>query len=169
MSAIEYIEDESLIPVEDIVITLTNKGYIKRVTSETYKIQNRGGVGIKGMTTNDEDVVENMISMTTHDYILFFTNKGKVYRIKGYEIPEYNRQSKGLPVINLLPLDKEESVKAMLKVSQNEENSYIVFCTQNGLVKRTKIEEFDSIRANGKIAITLKDSDELIEVKNKWK
>ena len=165
MSAIEYIEDESLIPVEDIVITLTNKGYIKRVTSETYKIQNRGGVGIKGMTTNDEDVVENMISMTTHDYILFFTNKGKVYRIKGYEIPEYNRQSKGLPVINLLPLDKEESVKAMLKVSQNEENSYIVFCTQNGLVKRTKIEEFDSIRANGKIAITLKDSDELIEVK----
>ena len=165
MTAIEYIEDESLIPVEDIVITLTNKGYIKRMTTDTYKTQNRGGVGIKGMTTNEDDFVENIISMTTHDYLLFFTNKGKVYRVKGYEIPLYSRQSKGLPIINLLSLDKDELVKVMLKVSADEDNKHIVFCTQKGLVKRTKIEEFENIRTNGKIAITLKDDDELISVK----
>lgn len=165
MTAIDYIEDESLIPVEDIVITLTNKGYIKRVTSDTYKIQKRGGVGVKGMTTNEEDFVENLISMTTHDYIMFFTNKGKVYRMKGYEIPQFNRQSKGLPIINLLPLEKEETVTTMLKVNKNEENCNIVFCTQNGLVKRTVIKEFANIRKSGKIAITLKDDDELISVK----
>ena len=103
--------------------------------------------------------------MTTHDYLLFFTNKGKVYRVKGYEIPLYSRQSKGLPIINLLSLDKDELVKVMLKVSADEDNKYIVFCTQKGLVKRTKIEEFENIRTNGKIAITLKDDDELISVK----
>ena len=165
MSAIDYIEDESLIPVEDIVITLTNKGYIKRITSETYKTQNRGGVGIKGMTTNEEDFVENIVSLTTHDYLMFFTNKGKAYRVKGYEIPSFSRQSKGLPIVNLLPLDKDEIVKAMLKVSQTDKNQFIVFCTQNGLIKRTSINEFDSIRVNGKIAITLKENDELISVK----
>ena len=164
MTAIDYIEDESLIPVEDVVITITNKGYIKRMTSETYKTQNRGGVGVKGMSTNEEDFVENIISMTTHDYIMFFTNKGKVYRIKGYEIPSFNRQSKGIPVINLLPIEKDEIVKAMLKVGNNEHNGNIVFCTQNGLVKRTDIEEFENIRSNGKIAITLKDEDELLAV-----
>lgn len=165
MTALDYIEDESLIPVEDVIITLTNKGYIKRVTSETYKTQNRGGVGVKGMTTNEEDFVENLISLSTHDYLLFFTNKGKVYRIKGYEIPEYSRQSKGLPIVNLLPLESEEIVREMLKVSTNEENKYLVFGTKNGLVKRTAISEFDNIRANGKIAITLKDNDELKSVK----
>lgn len=165
MTAIDFIEDESLIPVEDIVIAITNKGYIKRTTSETYKTQNRGGVGIKGITTNEEDFVENIISMTTHDYIMFFTNKGKVYRLKGYEIPLFNRQSKGIPIINLLPIDKEESINVMMKVSQKEENKYLVFCTQKGLVKRTKLEEFDNIRTNGKIAITLKEDDELISVK----
>ena len=165
LTAVEYIEDESLIPVEDIVITLTGKGYIKRMTTETYKTQNRGGVGIKGMTTNEDDYVENIISMTTHDYLLFFTNKGKVYRIKGYEVPLYSRQSKGLPIVNLLSLDKDEEVKVMLKVSNDEDNKYVVFCTQNGLIKRTKLDEFDSIRTNGKIAITLKDDDELIAVK----
>ena len=165
MSAIDYIEDESLIPVEDIVITVTNKGYIKRITSETYKTQNRGGVGIKGMTTNEEDFVENIVSLTTHDYLMFFTNKGKAYRVKGYEIPSFSRQSKGLPIVNLLPLDKDEIVKAMLKVSQTDKNQFIVFCTQNGLIKRTSINEFDSIRVNGKIAITLKENDELISVK----
>ena len=164
MTAIDYIEDESLIPVEDVVITITNKGYIKRMTSETYKTQNRGGVGVKGMSTNEEDFVENIISMTTHDYIMFFTNKGKVYRIKGYEIPSFSRQSKGLPVINLLPIEKDEIVKAMLKVGNNEHNGNIVFCTQNGLVKRTDIKEFENIRSNGKIAITLKDEDELLSV-----
>ena len=165
MTAIEYIEDESLIPVEDIVITLTNKGYIKRVTSETYKTQNRGGVGIKGMATNEEDFVEQLISMTTHDYLLFFTDKGKVYRIKGYEVPEFSRQSKGLPIINLLPIEKDEQVTVMLKVENQDQNKYIVFCTQSGLIKRTELTEFDSIRNNGKIAITLKENDKLISAR----
>ena len=164
MTAIDYIEDESLIPVENIVITLTNKGYIKRMLSENYKTQNRGGVGIKGMTTNEEDFVENLISMTTHDYIMFFTNKGKVYRVKGYEVPEFSRQSKGLPIVNLLPLEKEETVKAMLKINSEEKEGNIVFCTQNGIVKRTALSEFENIRSNGKIAISLKDNDELISV-----
>ena len=165
MTAIDYIEDESLIPVEDILITLTNKGYIKRVTSDTYKTQNRGGVGIKGMSTNEEDFAEHMLNMTSHDYVLFFTNKGKVYRMKGYEIPEFSRQSKGLPIINLLPIEKEEKVTSMLKVETKEENKFIVFGTQKGLIKKTKLEEFENIRTNGKIAITLKDDDELISVK----
>ena len=165
MTAIDYIEDESLIPVEDIIVTLTNKGYIKRVNSDTYKIQNRGGVGIKGMTTNEEDFAQNMINMTTHDYLMFFTNKGRVYRMKGYEVPEFSRQSKGLPIINLLPLSKDESVKAMTMVSSDEKNDYLVFCTQNGIVKRTLLDEFDNIRTNGKIAINLRDDDELISVK----
>lgn len=165
MTAIEYIEDESLIPVENSVITLTNKGYIKRINSESYRSQNRGGVGIKGMTTNEEDFVENILNTTTHDYILFFTNKGKVYRMKGYEIPLFSRQSKGIPIINLLPLGPQEVVKVMIKVEQEEKNKYAVFCTQNGLVKRTKVSEFEKIRVTGKIAITLKDNDELIAVK----
>ena len=165
MSAIDYIEDESLIPVENIVVTLTNKGYVKRMNSENYKTQNRGGVGIKGMATNEEDFVENLISMTTHDYIMFFTDKGKVYRMKGYEIPLFSRQSKGLPIINLLPLDKDETVKAMLKVSNEDDAKFLVFCTQKGIVKRTALNEFDNIRSNGKIAITLKEADQLISVK----
>ena len=162
MTAIDYIEDESLIPVEDVVVTLTQKGYIKRMNTDNYKSQNRGGVGIKGMATNEEDFVQNLITMTTHDYILFFTNKGKVYRIKGYEIPLFSRQSKGLPIINLLSLEKEEVVTAMLKIDREEDSKYIVFCTQKGLVKKTNIKEFNNIRKNGKIAITLKDNDELI-------
>ena len=165
MTAIDYIEDESLIPVEDILITLTNNGYVKRVTSDTFKTQNRGGVGIKGMTTNEEDFAKYIINMTTHDYILFFTDRGKVYRIKGYEIPEFSRQSKGLPIINLLPIDKDENITAMLTVEKEEKNQYIVFCTQKGLVKRTNISEFDNIRSNGKIAITLKEDDILISAK----
>ena len=165
MTAIDFIEDESLIPVENIILTLTKNGYIKRMNHDVYKTQNRGGVGIKGMTTNEEDFVEYLISMTTHDYILFFTDKGKVYRIKGYEVPEFSRQSKGLPIINLLPIEKDENVTAMLSIENEEENKFIVFCTQSGLIKKTAIEEFDSIRKNGKIAITLKDDDKLISVK----
>ena len=165
MTAVDYIEDESLIPVENIVVTLTNKGYIKRMASETYKTQNRGGVGIKGMSTNEDDFVEKLISMTTHDYLMFFTNKGKVYRTKGYEVPLYSRQSKGIPIVNLLPFEKEEEVTAMLKIEQNEKSKYIVFCTKNGLIKRTNISEFENIRNSGKIAITLKENDELISVK----
>ncbi|MBR2833641.1 MAG: DNA gyrase subunit A [Bacilli bacterium] len=164
MTAIDFIEDESLIPVDNVVITLTNKGYIKRMLQSNYKTQNRGGVGIKGMTTTEEDFVENLISMTTHDYLMFFSNKGKVYRVKGYEIPEYSRQSKGLPIINLLPLDKEEKIRAMLKVSNNEEEGNIIFCTKNGIVKRTALEEFENIRKTGKLAITLKEDDELLSV-----
>ena len=165
MTAIDYIEDESLIPVENIVVTLTNKGYIKRMTSETYKTQNRGGVGIKGMATNENDFVEKLISMTTHDYLMFFTNKGKTYRIKGYEVPQYSRQSKGLPIINLLPFEKDEEVTAMLKIDQKENNKHIVFCTQKGLIKRTAISEFENIRKSGKLAISLKENDQLISVK----
>ena len=165
MTSIDYIEDESLIPVEDIIVTLTDKGYIKRVNSETYRTQNRGGVGIKGMTTNEEDFAKYLITMKTHDYILFFTNKGKVYRIKGYEIPEFSRQSKGLPIINLLPIDKNEIVTTMLSVENEDKNEYIVFCTQSGLVKRTKISKFDSIRKNGKLAISLKENDSLLFAK----
>ena len=165
MTAIEYIEDESLIPEENIMITLTEKGYIKRTVSETYKSQNRGGVGVKGMSTNDEDFVEQMINLSTHDYVLFFTNKGKVYRIKGYEIPQYSRQGKGLPIINILPLDKEEVVNSIIPLSTDNNYKYFVFATKKGLVKRTKIEEFDSIRVTGKICINLKEDDELIGVK----
>jgi len=165
MTAIDYIEDESLIPNEKVIITMTQKGYIKRMTTDTYKTQNRGGVGIKGMTTNEEDFVENIINMNTHDYLLFFSNKGKVYRVKGYEVPSFSRQSKGLPIVNLLSLEKDEVIKVMLKIEANEENNNVVFCTQKGLIKRTNISEFENIRANGKIAITLKDDDELIAVK----
>ena len=162
MTAIEYIEDESLIPEESVIITLTNKGYIKRLASDTYKTQNRGGVGIKGMSTNEEDFAQYLLTMSTHDYVLFFTNKGKTYRMKGYEIPLFSRQSKGLPIINLIPIEKDEHVTAMLKVEKNEKNNYIIFCTKSGLIKRTNIKEFENIRTNGKIAITLKEDDELI-------
>ena len=165
ITAIEHIEDESLIPVEDIVVTLTNNGYIKRITSETYRTQNRGGVGIKGMSINEEDIVDQLLIAKTHDYIMFFTNKGKVYRTKGYTIPEYSRQSKGLPIVNLLPLEKEEKVKVLFKINEEDKNNYFVFCTQKGLVKRTKISEFENIRVTGKIAITLKEDDELISVR----
>ena len=165
MTAVDYIEDESLIPVENVVITLTNNGYIKRLPADTYKTQNRGGMGVKGMATNEEDFVEHLINATSHDYILMFTNMGKVYRIKGYEIPEYSRQSKGLPIINLLSLDKDEKVTSLLKISNDDEYKCLVFATKSGLIKRTDISEFDSIRTNGKKFITLKDDDELVSVK----
>ncbi len=166
MTAIEYIEDESLIPQEEIIINLTNKGYIKRLRTDTYKTQNRGGVGIKGMSTNEEDFVEHLISMNTHDYILFFSNRGRVYRMKGYEIPEFSRQSKGLPIINLLPLEKDENISSIVSIEENcQFTKYLMFATKAGIIKRTPVEEFDSIRKSGKIAIVLKDDDELISVK----
>ena len=166
MTAVDYIEDESLIPEERIVITLTNKGYIKRLPASTYKTQHRGGVGIKGMSINEEDFVDKMLNCSTHDYVLFFTNKGKVYRVKGYEIPEYSRQGKGLPIVNLLNLDADESVTSLLNGSPNGDAKYLVFATKSGLIKRTDVSEFYNIRANGKKFITLKDDDELISVKN---
>ena len=165
MSAIEYIEDESLIPVENIMIALTHNGYIKRTTSDTFKLQNRGGVGIKGMNTNEEDFVEHLLNLSTHDFILFFTNKGKVYRLKGYEIPEFSRQSKGLPVINLLQIEKEEKINSILCIKREESAKYLLFATKEGVVKRTDISEFDNIRNNGKICIGLRSNDELISVK----
>ncbi len=165
MTAIDYIEDESLIPVENILIALTNKGYIKRVPNDTFKTQHRGGVGIKGMSTNEEDFPEKLVSMKTHDYILMFSNLGKVYRMKGYEIPEYSRQAKGLPIINLLPLEKEEKITSVVTISAESDQSLLTFITKKGLIKRTAREEFDNIRSNGKKAIILKEDDELIAVR----
>ena len=166
MTAIEYIEDESLIPNEDVIITLTRNGYIKRLRSDTYRTQNRGGVGVNGMTTHEEDFVEQLISMKTHDYILFFSNKGRVYRMKGYEVPEFSRQSKGLPIINLLQLDKDENISSIVEISASSDDiKYLVFATKNGIVKRTDISEFNNIRKSGKIAIVLKENDELISVR----
>ena len=166
MTAISSIEDEALIPVENILVTLTNKGYVKRVNVSEYRTQNRGGVGIKGMSTAEEDFATKMINMQTHDYILFFSNRGKVYRMKGYEVPEYARTGKGLPIINLLPIDKEEQITSIISVKpNNDEAKYLFFVTKKGTVKRTKLEEFDNLRSSGKIAISLREDDELISVR----
>lgn len=165
MTAVDYIEDESLIPEENILVVLTNKGYIKRTTADTFKSQNRGGVGIKGMSTNDADFVEHMINLSTHDYILFFTDKGKVYRLKGYEIPEFSRQSKGIPIVNLLQVEKDERVNAVIQISREENSKYLLFATEAGVVKKTLISEFDNIRNSGKICISLRENDKLIGVK----
>lgn len=158
-------EDEDLIPEEDVVITMTTNGYIKRLPVDTYRTQNRGGRGVKGMAVNEDDIVEMLTTMSTHDYLLLFTNLGKVYRIKGYKVPGSSRTSKGLPVVNLLNIDKDEKVKALVPVKPESESAYLLFVTKNGLVKRTPMAEFDSIRQNGKIAITLKEDDELMGVK----
>lgn len=165
MTAIDYIEDESLIPEENIIVTVTKNGYIKRCTSDTYKIQNRGGVGVKGMSTNDEDFVEYLLNLSTHDYIMIFTNKGKVYRLKGYEIPEFSRQSKGLPIVNVLPVEKDEKISSIIKLNVENQEKYLILATKQGLIKRTNLEEFENIRATGKICIKLKENDELIGVK----
>lgn len=163
------LEDEDLIPVEDVIISLTNNGYVKRMPVDTYKAQNRGGRGVKGMATTSDDIVNSLINMSTHDDLLFFTNLGKVYRLKGYNIPEFGRTAKGLPVVNLLNLDKEETVKSMINLNKKdideEIHYYLFFATKNGVVKRVKLEEFESIRQSGKIAIKLKDDDQLIAVK----
>lgn len=158
-------EDEDLIPEEDVVITMTTNGYIKRLPVDTYRTQNRGGRGVKGMAVNEDDIVEMLTTMSTHDYLMLFTNLGKVYRIKGYKVPGSSRTSKGLPVVNLLNIDKEEKVKALVPVKRESESAYLLFVTKSGLVKRTPMSEFDSIRQNGKIAITLKEDDELMGVK----
>lgn len=165
MTAIDYIEDESLIPEENIIVTVTKNGYIKRCTSDTYKIQNRGGVGVKGMSTNDEDFVEYLLNLSTHDYIMIFTNKGKVHRLKGYEIPEFSRQSKGLPIVNVLPVEKDEKISSIIKLNVENQEKYLILATKQGLIKRTNLEEFENIRATGKICIKLKENDELIGVK----
>jgi len=159
------LEDEDLIPEENVIITLTDNGYIKRLPSDTYKLQNRGGRGLKGMATNEGDDVGQMITMSTHDYLLAFSNKGKVYRIKAYQVPEYSRQAKGLPIVNLLPLENEENILTILRVNNFTDDKFMFFATKKGLVKRTKISEFESIWQKGKIAISLHDNDELECVK----
>ena len=163
------LEDEDLIPVEDIIISLTSNGYVKRMPVDTYKSQNRGGRGVKGMATNQDDVISSLIHMSTHDDLLIFTDKGKVYRLKGYNIPEFGRTAKGLPIVNLLNLDKNENVRSLInidkKMIEEDDHWYLFFVTLQGLVKRVKITEFQSIRQTGKIAIKLKDDDSLVNVK----
>ncbi|MFJ8064260.1 DNA gyrase subunit A [Psychrobacillus sp. NPDC096426] len=161
----EVLEDEDLIPVENSVLTLTNKGYIKRLPANTYKSQKRGGRGVQGMGTNEDDFVEHLLYTSTHDTILFFTNKGKVYRARGFEIPEYGRTAKGLPLINLLGVEKDEQVTAMIPMASFEEDSYFIFTTKHGVTKRTPVSGFAHIRANGLIAISLREEDELIAVR----
>lgn len=161
----EMIEDEDLIPVENSVLTLTHNGYIKRLPASTYRSQRRGGRGIQGMGTNEDDFVEHLLNTSTHDTILFFTSKGRVFRTKGYQVPEFNRTAKGLPIINLLGVDKDEKVTAMIPVEEFEEDKYFFFVTQNGIAKRTPVSAFANIRSNGLIALTLRDEDELIGVK----
>ena len=161
------IDDEDLIPQEDIVISLTINGYVKRVTTDTYRTQNRGGRGVTGMTTHEDDIVDQLLITNTHTDILFFTNAGRVYRIRGYKIPEFSRQSKGLPIINLLNMDKKEKVQAMISIDSNDitGEEKLLFVSKNGISKRVSIEEFRNIRQNGKIAVTLKEGDELFAVK----
>ncbi|MEK5040615.1 DNA gyrase subunit A [Sporosarcina sp. FSL K6-3457] len=161
----EMIEDEDLIPVENSVLTLTHNGYIKRLPANTYRSQRRGGRGIQGMGTNDDDFVEHLLNTSTHDTILFFTSRGRVFRTKGYQVPEFSRTAKGLPIINLLGVDKDEKVTAMIPVAEFKEDEYLFFATRDGIVKRTPVTEFANIRSNGLIALTLRGDDELIGVK----
>ncbi|GGI66434.1 DNA gyrase subunit A [Enterococcus alcedinis] len=160
------LEDEDLIEEEEIVITLTNNGYIKRVANSEFRAQRRGGRGVQGMGVHDEDYVQTLISCSTHDTLLFFTNVGKVYRAKGYEIPEYGRTAKGIPVINLLGVDSNEQIQTIVSVSNEEitSNGYLFFTTRLGVVKRTSVTAFANIRSNGLIAIGLKEGDELVNV-----
>lgn len=155
------VEDEDLIPVEDCILTLTEKGYIKRQTVDTYKAQNRGGKGIMGMSRREEDVAKNMFTCSTHDEILIFTNKGKVFKLKGYQIPEASRTSKGMNVINLLQIEQDERVTAMVKVPKDSEREYLCMVTRNGIIKRTALSQYDHIRKTGIIAINLDEGDEL--------
>ena len=152
-------EDEDLIPVENIVITLSSNGYIKRMTADTYRVQNRGGKGIKGMELNADDAIDQFINMSTHDNLLIFTDTGRVFRVKGYNIPQFSRTSKGLPVVNLISISKDEKICAMVSYANDDKSKFLFFATKNGLVKRTPIEEFENINKNGKIAIGLNDGD----------
>ncbi|MGE8037850.1 DNA gyrase subunit A [Lysinibacillus sp. NPDC093692] len=162
---LEMIEDEDLIPVENSVVTLTHNGYIKRLAANTYRSQKRGGRGVQGMGTNEDDFVEHLMNTSTHDTILFFTSKGKVFRAKGYEIPEYGRTAKGLPIVNLLNIEKGEKVTAMIRVGSFDEDAYFIFTTKTGITKRTPVSQFANIRTNGLIAISLREDDDLISVR----
>jgi len=162
---LDMIEDEDLIPRENIVITLTHNGYIKRMPIDTYKSQNRGGRGIQGMGTNENDFVEQLFPTNTHHYILFFTNKGKVYRLKGYEIPDLGRTAKGIPIINLIQIEKDEYITAILPIEEFVEDSYLFFVTKKGIAKRSALSAFSNIRKVGLIALGLREEDELISVR----
>ena len=159
------LEDEDLIEETDVLITLSNKGYIKRLDQDEFTAQKRGGRGVQGTGVKDDDFVRELVSTSTHDHLLFFTNKGRVYRLKGYEIPEYGRTAKGLPVVNLLRLDEGESIQTIINVeSERNDDAYLFFTTRHGVVKRTSVKEFANIRQNGLKALNLKDEDELINV-----
>ncbi|TQS76359.1 DNA gyrase subunit A [Ornithinibacillus gellani] len=162
---LDFIEDEDLIPEENIVITLTHQGYIKRLPSNTYRTQRRGGRGIQGMGTNEDDFVEHLVSTSTHDTILFFSNKGKVYRLRGFEIPEFSRTAKGIPIINLLQIEKGEWINAVISVNEFRDDTYFFFTTKHGISKRTQVSQFANIRKGGLIAVGLRDEDELISVR----
>ncbi|MGN8647665.1 DNA gyrase subunit A [Gracilibacillus sp. HCP3S3_G5_1] len=162
---VDLIEDEDLIPEENIVITLTHRGYIKRLPASTYRAQRRGGRGIQGMGTNEDDFVEHLVSCSTHDTVLFFSNKGKVYRAKGYEVPEFNRTAKGIPIINLLEVEQGEWINAVITVSEYHEDWYLFFATKHGVSKRTSLQQFANIRKGGLIALNLREGDELISVR----
>ena len=162
----EMLEDEDLIPVENSIVTLTHQGYIKRLPANTYRSQKRGGRGIQGMGTNEDDFVEHLLNTSTHDTILLFTSRGRVFRKKGYEVPEYSRTAKGLPIINLIEFQKDEKVTAMIPISEFSEDHYLFFATKHGVIKRTSIMGFANIRANGLIALGLREDDELISVKS---
>lgn len=155
------VDDEDLIPVEDCILTLTERGYMKRQTVDTYKAQNRGGKGIMGMSRREEDYAKTMFTCSTHDFVLIFTNRGKVFKMKGYQIPEASRTSKGMNVVNLLPLEQDETVSAMVKIPKEEERAYLCMVTRNGVIKRTAINQYDHIRKSGIIAINLDEGDEL--------
>ena len=159
------IDDEDLIPQEDIVITLSRGGYVKRLSADTFRTQNRGGRGVRGASLNENDVVDLMVYTKTHTDLLFFTDLGKVYRIRGYQVPEYQRTGKGVPVINLINIEKGENVKSIIAVDKYKDNRFLMFFTTEGIVKRTPIKEYESIRQNGKIAITLREGDNLLAVK----
>lgn len=166
LGSVMDIEDEDLIPEEAIVVTLSHNNYIKRLPSDTYRAQNRGGRGVQGMNTVEDDFVSQIVSMSTHDYILFFTNKGRVYRMKGYEIPEFSRQSKGIPIVNMLEVDKDEKISTMISVKDKTiENQTLFFATKKGVVKRTALKDFERINKNGKIAINFREDDELLAVR----
>ena len=166
LGGLEDLEDEDLIPEEQIVITLSHNNYIKRLPVSTYRSQNRGGRGIQGMNTLDEDFVSQLVTMSTHDHVLFFTNKGRVYKLKGYEVPELSRQSKGIPIINAIELENDETISTMIAVKDLEsEEDYLVFATKQGIVKRSSLSNFSRINKNGKIAINFKEDDELIAVR----
>ncbi|MCF0110535.1 MAG: DNA gyrase subunit A, partial [Erysipelotrichaceae bacterium] len=160
------VEDEDLIPEENVIITITTNGYIKRNTTDTYRTQNRGGKGVKGISMHDDDIVSQVVTMSTHNHLLLFTNFGKVYRIKGYQVPQVNRTAKGTPIVNILTtLDKDEKIRSMVPIDPNADSKYLFFVTAKGLVKKVEQQEFDSIRQTGKIAITLREDDELFAVK----